>query len=94
MRLPITEAHPAKVVLAIKALHMIAATVFLDANVTLGAVFGVCAYIISRLTVVGALCQPLLNDLAVSGRVIVHATFETESCMTGLADGTLRADLR
>lgn len=94
MRLPVPQAHPTKVVLAIEALHVIATSVLLDAYVTLGAVFGVCAYIVGRLAVVGTLGQPLLDDLAVGRRMIVHAALETESRVTDLADGTLGRDLR
>lgn len=93
VRLPIAQAHPAEVVLTIEALHMIAAAVLLDAYVTLGAVFGVCAYIVGRFAVVGALGQPFPDDLAVSGRMVVHAALETEARMTDLADGTLSGDL-
>lgn len=38
MGAPIPEAHPAELVLAVEALHVVAPPVLFDANVTLGAV--------------------------------------------------------
>lgn len=52
MCLPISEAHPAKVVLAVEALHVITATVLLDADVTLGTILRVSAYVIGRFAIV------------------------------------------
>jgi len=94
VRLPVAQAHPAEVVLTIKALHVVAAAVLFDADVTLGAVFGVGADVVGRLAVVGALGQPLLDHLAVGGRMVVHAAPEAEARVTSLANGTFGGDLR
>lgn len=53
MRLPIAKAHPAEVVFAVKALHMITAAVLFDANVTLGTVLRVSTDVVGRFAVVG-----------------------------------------
>lgn len=78
VRLPIAQAHPAEVVLARVALHVVAATVLLDANVALGTVFGVGAYVVCRLAVVRTFRQPLLDHVAVSRSVVFHAAPEGE----------------
>ena len=92
MGLPIAQAHPAEIVFAIEALHVIASTVLLNANVAFGAVFGVGTNIVGRFAVVRTFGQPFLDDLAVCGRMIVHAAFKTKCCMAGSAGGTFRAD--
>lgn len=94
VRLPVPQAHPAKVVLAVEALHVIAAAVLLDADVTLGTVLGVGADVVGRFAVVGALCEPLADDLAIGGRVIVHPAPEAERRRAHLARRLLRADVR
>lgn len=53
MGLPISKAHPAKVVLTVEALHMITATVLFDANVTLGTVLRMGTDVVGRFTIVG-----------------------------------------
>ena len=55
---PVTKTHPAEVVLTVEALHVVAASVLLNADVTLGAVLGVSRDVVGSLAVVSALCQP------------------------------------
>lgn len=94
VRLPVPQAHPAKVVLTVEALHVVAAAVLLDADVTLWTVLGVGADVVGRFAVVGALCQPLADDLAIGGRVVVHSAPEAERRRAHLARRLLRADVR
>lgn len=54
--LPIAQAHPAEIVFTTKALHVIAATILLDANVTLWTIFCVSTNVVGRLAVVRTLC--------------------------------------
>ena len=55
---PVTKTHPAEVVLTVEALHVVAASVLLNADVTLGAVLGVSRDVVGSLAVVSALRQP------------------------------------
>ena len=50
---PVSEAHPAEVMFAVEALHVVAATVLLNADVALGAIFSVSGDVVSSLAVVG-----------------------------------------
>lgn len=70
---------------------MIASAVLFDADRALRTVLGIGADVVSRLTVVRALCQPLFDRHAVSGRVVVIAAAETEASFTHLARRLLRA---
>ena len=72
--LPVPKTHPTKIMLAFIALHVIATAVLLDAYVASWAVLRVSTNVVRRLTIVGALRQPLLDDLAFSWRMIIHAT--------------------
>ena len=93
VRLPVPETHPAEVVLAVKALHMIAAPVLLDADVTLGAVLRVRADVVGRFAIVRTLRQPFADDLAVGWGVVVGTAPETERRLAHAADGLLRANV-
>ena len=55
---PVAETHPAEVVFAVEALHVIAAPVLLNANVALGAILGVGRDIVGSLAIISALGQP------------------------------------
>lgn len=94
VRLPIAEAHPAEVVLAVEALHVVTAAVLFDANVTLRAVLRVGTDVVGRFAVVGAFGQPLADDLAIGWSMIVGTTAEAKRTRTHLAGGFLRADVR
>lgn len=91
--LPVTETHPAKVVLAVEALHMIAAPVLLDADVTLGTVLRVRTDVVRRLAIVRTLGQPLADDLTVRWRMIVGTAPEAEARFAHLAGRLLRANV-
>jgi len=79
VRFPVSKTHPAKVVLTVVTLHMIAAAVFLNADVTPWAVFGVRRNVVCSFTVIRTLCEPAFNGFAVSGRMILAATLEAEA---------------
>lgn len=94
---PVAQAHPTEVVLAVVALHVVAAAVLLDANIALGAVLGVGRDVVRRLRVVRALRQPPANSLAVCWCVITVSAFEAESGLASsayavLSDGFSRLD--
>lgn len=55
---PVAQAHPAEVVFAVVALHVVAAAVLLDTDVAFGAVFGVGADVVGCFAVVGTFLQP------------------------------------
>ena len=55
---PVSEAHPAEVVFAVEALHVVAATVLLNADVALGAIFSVSRDVVGSLAVVSTLGEP------------------------------------
>ena len=94
VRLPVAEAHPAKVVLAVEALHVIAAAVLFDADVTLGTVLGVGADVVRSFAVVRTFREPLADDLAIGWRVVVRSTPEAKRRRAHLAGGLLRANVR
>lgn len=73
MGLPVPQAHPTKVMFAIVTLHVIASAVFLDTNVALWTVFGMCTYVIRSFAIVCAFCQPLLDYRALGRCVIIHS---------------------
>ena len=62
---PVPEAHPAEVMLTVVALHVVAATVLLDTNITLGAVLGVGRDIVCCLRIISTFGQPAPDSLAV-----------------------------
>lgn len=85
--LPVTQTHPAEIVFTVVALHMIAAAILLDADIAFGAIFSVCAYIISSLAVVSAFSQPLPYYLAIGRGVVVGATFKAKRRIACFAGG-------
>lgn len=72
---------------------MIAAAVLFDAYVTLGTVFCVGANVVGRFAVVGALGQPLFDDFAAGGRMVLHAAHETEHRFARITCHLFRAQL-
>ena len=58
MSSPVSQTHPAEVVFTVKALHVVAAAVLLDADVALGAVLGVGGDVVGSFTVISTLGQP------------------------------------
>ena len=58
MSSPVSKTHPAEVMFAVKALHVIAAAVLLDTDIALGAVLRVRRDVVRCLAVVRALRQP------------------------------------
>lgn len=93
VRLPVAHAHPAKVVLAVEALHVIAAAVLLNADVALRTVFSVRTDVVGRFAVVRALGQPALDHLTVGRRMVVGAALEAERGIARSADRLLRRDV-
>lgn len=77
----------------IETLHVIAATVFLNANVTLRAVFGVGTNVIGRFTVVRTFGQPTFDDLTIGGGMIVGAAFKTKCRMAFGANDFFRGKI-
>ena len=75
---PVSEAHPAEVMFAVEALHVVAATVLLNADVALGAIFSVSGDVVGSLAVVGTFVEPLPDCLAVSGGVVRVGALEAE----------------
>ena len=75
---PVPEAHPAEVMFAVEALHVVAATILLDTDVALGAIFSVSGDIVGSLAVVSTFVQPLPDCLAISGSVVGVGALETE----------------
>ena len=65
MSSPVAETHPAEVVLAVVALHVVAAAVLLDADIALGTVLGVGRDVVRSLAVVRTLGQPPPDSLTV-----------------------------
>lgn len=94
VRLPVADAHPAEIVFAIEALHVIAAAVLLNADVTARTVFGVCTDVVGRFTVIGALGQPASDHPAIGGRMIISAALIAKRCATCTARGFLRCGVR
>lgn len=94
VRLPVAHAHPAEVVLAVEALHVIAAAVLLDANVTLWTVLGVRTDVVGRLAVVRALGQPAPDHPAIGRRMIVGAALVAERRVTCAARRLLGRGVR
>ena len=86
---PVPETHPAEVVLAVEALHVVAAPVLLNADVALGAIFSVSGDVVGSLAVVSALVEPLSDCLAISGGVVRVGALETELGLAGDADDLL-----
>ena len=62
---PVAETHPAEVVFAVEALHVVTASVLLNADIALGTVLGVGRDVVRSLAVVRTLGQPPLDGLAV-----------------------------
>lgn len=58
VRLPVAQTHPTKIMFTIKALHVIAAAIFLNTNMTFRTVFGICTDVIGRFAVVSTFGQP------------------------------------
>ena len=75
---PVAETHPAEVVLTVEALHVVAASVLLDADVALGAVLGMSGDVVGSLAVVSTLGQPSPDCLAVRGGVVGVGALEAE----------------
>ena len=65
MSSPVPQAHPAEVMLAVVALHVVTATILLDTNITLGTVLDMGRDIVSRFRIVGTLCQPASDCFAI-----------------------------
>uniref|UniRef100_A0A8D8T8B4 Uncharacterized protein n=1 Tax=Cacopsylla melanoneura TaxID=428564 RepID=A0A8D8T8B4_9HEMI len=86
---PITKAHPAELMLAMIALHVVTAPVLFNTNVTLGTVFGVRGNVVGRFAVVSTLGEPLLDDDTVRGGVILDTTLEAEAGRTAATSGSL-----
>ena len=86
---PVPETHPAEVVLAVEALHVVAAPVLLNADVALGTIFSVSGDVVGSLAVVSALVEPLSDCLAISGGVVRVGALETELGLAGDADDLL-----
>ena len=90
---PVTQTHPAEIVLATEALHMIAAAVLLNAYMTLGAVLGVRTDVIGRFAIVGTFGQPFLYHLTISRSMIIHAALETKCRFARATRCFLRANV-
>jgi len=60
---PGTHAHPAKLVLALFASHVIATTVLLNGALTFATLFRIAFDPVCRLAVIAALLQPHLRDI-------------------------------
>ena len=58
MSSPVSETHPAEVVFAVEALHVVTPPVLLNTDIALGAVLRVSRDVVRRLAVVRALRQP------------------------------------
>lgn len=93
VQFPIAQAHPAEIVFAAEALHVIAAAVLFDAYMAFGAVLCVRTDIVGRFAVVCAFRQPLFDYLAIGGRMIVVAAFEAKRRFACPADCLLRANV-
>lgn len=74
MSFPVSKAHPAKIKLAIIALHVIATSILFYTYVAVGTVLRMGTDIVGRLTVIGTLGQPLLDYLAIGRGMVLHAT--------------------
>jgi len=88
--LPVPKTHPAEVVLAFGALHVVAASILLDARVTVRTVFGMRADIVGGFAVVGTLDHPAFDSSAGGGRMIINAASKAERSRACFADGALR----
>jgi hypothetical protein len=88
VRFPITQAHPTEVVFTIKTLHMIAAAILFDANMTFRTVFCVCTNVIGGFTVVSTFGEPFFYHMAFGGCVIVGATTKAEGRFAIIAHRT------
>ena len=86
---PVPEAHPAEVVFAVEALHVVAATVLLNTDVALGAIFSVSGDVVGSLAVVSTFVEPLPDCLAIRGGVVRVGALETELGLAGDADDLL-----
>ena len=62
---PVPQTHPAEVVLAVIALHVVTAAILLDADIALGTVLGVGRDVVRSLAVVRTLGQPPPDSLTV-----------------------------
>jgi len=76
---PVAETHPAEVVFAVEALHVVAAAVLLDTDIALGAVLCVRGDVVRCLAVVRALRQPSPDSFTVCRSMVTISTFEAES---------------
>jgi len=62
---------------------MVAASILLNTNVTLGTIFSVGRDVVCRLTVICTLCQPSLNSVAVRRSVVRVTAFKTKPRLAG-----------
>lgn len=76
---PVSKAHPAKVELAVVALHVVATPILFYTYVAVGTVLRMSTDVVGRLAVVGTLGQPLLDYLAIGRGMIVHAATTNSS---------------
>src|SRR5436190_377356 len=75
---PHAHAHPTELVSAFATSHMVAATVFLDGGVTLGAFLCIRRYPVGRFRIILAFLEPFLDNSARRRLVIVEGATEAE----------------
>ena len=62
---PVPQTHPAEVVLAVVALHVVTTSILLDTNITLGTVLGVRRYVVRCLRVVCTFREPSSDSFTI-----------------------------
>jgi hypothetical protein len=84
---PETHAHPAELMLALPAGHVVTAPVLLNGRLALGAFLGVGRYPIGSLRIVLAFLEPLFDEGTWCWEMVVQAAPKTEVVLALTVDG-------
>jgi hypothetical protein len=71
--------------LAVIALHVITAAIFLDTNVTFWTIFSMSADVIGSFAIIGTLGKPSLDSLTICRGMIVSSTFKAKITLALIA---------
>jgi hypothetical protein len=83
---PNAHTHPAELVAAFSAGHVVASAILLDGGLAFGALFGMCRYPVGSFRVVLTFLDPLVDQRAWSRLVIVEGAAEAEGMSTVAID--------